>query len=64
MNIQNIVNFMQQVRDPQQMLRKMGIPEEHMNNPQSAAQFLLDNGKVNQQQIQQAQSLYQQIFRR
>lgn len=62
MNMQNIMNFINQVQNPQQMLKRMGIPEEYMSNPQSVAQWLLDSGKVTQQQIQQASNMYRQYF--
>jgi hypothetical protein len=42
----------------------MGIPQEHIESPDSVAQYLLNNGKVNQQQIQQANMMYQSMFRR
>lgn len=62
MNFQNAMNFIKQVQNPQQMLAKMGIPQEVMSNPQNVAQYLLNNGKVSQQQIQQAQEMYRQMF--
>ena len=61
-NFNNAMNLIKQMQNPQQMLSKMGIPQECMSNPQSVAQYLLNNGKVNQQQIQQAQEMYRQIF--
>ena len=61
-NFNNAMQFIQQAQNPQQLLSKMGIPAEYMNSPQSAAQYLLDNGKVTREQIQQASSMYQQLF--
>lgn len=58
MNIQNAIQFMQ---NPQQMLQRMGIPQEYMSSPQSVAQYLLDNGKVTQEQIERANSIYNQL---
>lgn len=58
----NIQQFMQMAQNPQQMLAKMGIPSEYLSNPQTVAQYLLDSGRVNQQQIQQANTMYQQFF--
>lgn len=63
-NFQKAMQMIQQFQNPQQMLSRMGIPQDHMSDPQSVAKYLLDNGKVNQQQIQQAQSMYQQMFKR
>ena len=63
-NFQYAMNLIKQFQNPQGLLQKMGVPQEYMNDPQSVAQYLLDNGKVNQEQIKQAQSMYQQMFRR
>ena len=62
-NIQNAMQMIQQIQNPQQMLKKMGIPEEHMQSPQDVAQYLLNNGKVTQEQINQASQMYQ-MFRK
>lgn len=61
-NFNNIMQFIQQAQNPQQLLSRMGIPAEYMNSPQNVAQYLLDNGKVTREQIQQASSMYQQLF--
>ena len=63
-NFQQAMNMIQQIQNPQQFLLSMGIPQEHMESPDSVAQYLLNNGKVNQQQIQQANMMYQSMFRR
>lgn len=62
MNIQQMVQMVQQIRNPQQMLQRMGIPQECMGSPQSVEQFLLNNGRVTQQQIDQAKNMYRQMF--
>lgn len=59
----NFQAFMNAMQNPQQVLMKMGIPKENMQSPQQVAQYLLDNGKVTQQQIDQANQMYQ-MFRR
>ena len=61
-NFQYAMNFIKQMQNPQGLLQKMGIPNEYMSSPQNVAQYLLDNGKVTKEQIQQATSMYQQIF--
>ena len=43
--------------NPQQLLQRFGIPQE-CNSPDSVAKYLLDNGKVTQQQIDQAKSFF------
>ena len=62
MNFQYAMNMIQQLQNPQAMLQKMGIPKEVMTSPQDVAQYLLNNGKVTQEQIEQAGKMYQQIF--
>lgn len=64
MNLQNVMQIMQMMNNPQAVLQKMGIPQEHMSSPQNVAQYLLDNGKVTQQQIQQANQMYSQYFKK
>lgn len=62
-NFQQAMNLLQQMRNPQQMLQKMGIPQEHLNTPQDALQYLLNSGKINQGQIDQLNSLMSQFKR-
>ena len=61
-NFQNAMAMIQAIKNPQQMLANMGIPQEHLSSPDSAAQYLLNSGRVNQQQIQQASQMYQQMM--
>ena len=64
MNIQNAMQIMQAMQNPQGLLQKMGIPQEYLDSPQNVAQYLLDNGKVTQNQINQANQMYQQYFKK
>ena len=64
MNPQMLMSMIQSIKNPQQMIQNMGIPQEAMNSPQDVANYLLNNGKVNQNQIDQAKSMYQQMFRK
>lgn len=52
-NIFNEFNRFQQ--NPMQFLteRNVNIPQEYMNNPQSAIQYLMNSGQINQQGINQ-----------
>ena len=52
-NIFNEFNKFQQ--NPMQFLseRNVSIPQECMNNPQSAIQYLMNSGQINQQGINQ-----------
>lgn len=61
MNMNFLLSMMQ---NPQAMLQRMGIPQEHMQSPQSVTEYLLNSGRVTQQQIQQANSMYQNLFGR
>ena len=63
-NIQNAMQIINQIRNPQQMLVRMGIPQDKLQSPDSVAQYLLNNGRISQQQIDQAKTLYQQMFKR
>lgn len=63
-NIQNAMQIINQIRNPQQMLVRMGIPQDKVQSPDSVAQYLLNNGRISQQQIDQAKTLYQQMFKR
>lgn len=62
-NIQNVMNLVKQMQNPQQMLQKMGIPQEYLNSPDNAMKYLLDSGRVNQSQIDQMNALYNQLKR-
>ncbi len=57
-----MMQLMQAMRNPQQFLQRMGIPQENLNSPQDVEKFLLDQGKINQQQIDQAKQMYKQFF--
>lgn len=63
-NIQNAMQIINQIRNPQQILVRMGIPQDKMQSPDSVAQYLLNNGRISQQQIDQAKTLYQQMFKK
>lgn len=64
MNPQQMMSFIQQLQNPQQLLQKMGIPQEVTKSPHDVAKYLLDNGKVTQEQINQVNSMYSQLFKR
>jgi len=60
-NFQMAQQLIQSIQNPQQMLMRMGIPQDVMSSPQNVAEYLLKNGRVTQQQIQQANAMYQQM---
>lgn len=60
----NLLNQLQQVsNDPKALFRKFGIPEQ-LNSPQDVAQYLMNSGKVTQEQVNRANQIYRQIFKR
>lgn len=63
-NIQQAMQLMKIMQNPQQFLTKMGVPMEYTDSPDNVANFLLNNNKVSQSQIEQAKSMYQQMFKR
>lgn len=63
-NINRAMQFVQQMQNPQQMLMNMGIPQEHLNSPENALQYLKDSGRVNQNHIDQMNSLFNQFKKR
>lgn len=58
-NLFQIISQLSQ--NPQQILQRYGIPQD-CNTPESVAQYLLNSGKVSQQQINQANQMYKQLF--
>ena len=63
-NFMQMAQMIQQFKNnPQIMLQRMGIPQE-CNDPESVVKYLLDNGKVTQEQVTQAQGFYNSFFKR
>jgi len=63
-NMQNAMRLMQQLQNPQQFLMNMGIPREHLSDPQTTMKYLMDSGRVNQQQIDQMNNFCNQFNKR
>ena len=58
MNIGYLMNMVNQFQNnPQQILEKWGIPKEY-DSPESVTRYLMETGRVNQAQINQANQLY------
>lgn len=51
-------NFMS---NPTQYVMNMGIPQEYMNNPSEAIQYLMNTGKLTQEQYNKLNSTARQI---
>ena len=55
--------FQQFMGNPMQFMiqNKMNIPQEYANDPGNAIQYLVNNGKISQEQLQWAQNMAGQI---
>lgn len=62
-NFMNAMNLVKQMQNPQQMLQRMGVPQEHLSSPESTMKYLLESGRVNQSQIDQMKNLMNQFKR-
>ena len=63
-NIQNIQQMLGQIKsNPMQFLlqRKVNVPQNMMNNPQAIINHLVQTGQVNQNQINIAYQMAQQM---
>lgn len=63
-NMQNFLGgFQQFMGNPMQFVasKKMNIPQEYMNNPDDAIQYLMNTGKITQQDYNKANQLAKQI---
>lgn len=57
MNIQAIMQMMQ---NPQGVLQRLNLPKE-INNPQQAIQYLMNSGRMSQQQYNQLRQMADQV---
>lgn len=60
-NILNVINQLSQ--NPMQIFSRYGIPTD-CKTPESVADYLVKSGRVNQNQINQATQMYNQLFKR
>ena len=60
--IQMIQALQGAMRNPAEILQRMGLPADAMQNPQAAVQMLMNNGKMNQQQFNSLQQTAKQIM--
>lgn len=55
MNIQNLFQaYTQLMQNPSQFLQKLNIPVEYVSNPSGAIQYLMNNGRISQEQYNNA----------
>ena len=55
----NLINSLS--NNPMQLFQRFNIPTQ-CNSPQSVMQYLMNSGRVTQEQINRTNSLYKQIF--
>ena len=61
-NIFNMASqFQQFMQNPAGMMSRMGIPQQFSNSPDNIIQYLMNNGKISQQQYNQAVSMAKQL---
>lgn len=53
--------YSQLIQNPTQILQKLNIPQEYVNNPQGAIQYLMNNGKITQAQYNDANNQLKQL---
>lgn len=62
MNIKNLFNmYSQLLSNPNQVLQQLNIPQEYANNPQGAIQYLMNNGRISQEQYNNANNQLKQL---
>ncbi len=53
--------YTQLMQNPTQMLQKLNIPQEYASNPQGAIQYLMNTGKISQEQYNMANNQLKQL---
>ena len=62
MNPKALLNaYMQLMKNPNQMLESMNIPKQYRNNPNDVIQYLMNNGRITQEQYNMASSQARQL---
>lgn len=62
MNIKALFNaYTQLMQNPAQLLQQLNIPQEYVNDPEGAIQYLMNNGKITQQQYNNANNQLKQL---
>lgn len=62
MNIKALFQaYTQLMQNPNQFLQKMNIPTEYANDPNGAIQYLMNNGKISQDQYNFANNQLKQM---
>ena len=53
--------YSQLLSNPNQVLQQLNIPQEYANNPQGAIQYLMNNGRISQEQYNNANNQLKQL---
>jgi hypothetical protein len=53
--------YSQLMQNPNQFLSQLNIPNEYSNDPQGAIQYLMNNGKITQDQFNMANNQLKQL---
>jgi len=62
MNIKALFEaYSQLIKNPGQVLQQLNIPQEYANDPQGAIQYLMNNGKITQEQYNSANNQLKQL---
>lgn len=62
MNIKALFNaYTQLMQNPSQVLQKLNIPQEYASDPQGAIQYLMNNGRISQEQFNNANNQLKQM---
>ena len=60
--IQQVMGTLQQFQqNPMQFLTRYNIPSEYANDPNGMIQYMMNSGKITQEQYNQANALFQQF---
>lgn len=62
LNIQTLFNaYSQLMQNPTKILQQLNIPQEYANDPQGAIQYLMNAGKISQQDYNNARNQLKQM---
>ena len=62
MNIKALFEaYSQLIKNPGQVLQQLNIPQGYANDPQGAIQYLMNNGKITQEQYNSANNQLKQL---
>jgi hypothetical protein len=61
-NVKALLNLYTQFKqNPSQFLSQINVPNEYMNDPQGAIQYLMNSGKITQEQYNFANNQFKEL---